>query len=738
MPRKSNKKKASRSAVQVTAFALFGFFLVYAGGVSLSKAKSTGGLGSFFNRGGEPLIVCDAIKDVSAVKSDGRQVGEQIKLLNNNLVAVFRAFNSDTAKNKNIDSLKQALIERKQAVMKEFASNPSVFLTSRLPKEERNQIASISENCIEEDKTIEGTWEAYIDESIDGSALKSSKHYFVSTGGRTRVEVMPLFESAAMPTISGSQVKIAGAAMDDRVVFSGFIPSGEYQGVIIGGSGNTGPTLGEQKVVVMMVNFSNTPVPLVTRSQIEQYVFTETANYYQANSYSQASISGDVLAGPQNDWYQINMPQTCDYNAALLEAVALADPNVDFSGYDYINIVAPFNVSTCGWAGIATLGKTSISTGEGIRTMGISFVAASYAGGMHVFAHELGHNFGSQHASFYDCDDVSIADSGCSIVEYGDNFSIMGNLYRGGYFNGLHKDISGWLSAGKMTQVTSDGVYDLEPMGALTGGLKVLKIPRKLNDYLYVEFRQPIGNDAGIGAGSNVFNGVILHTVYSQNNSKSLLLDTSPPGESSNVALLPGQTFTDPASQTQVKLISANPEFARVEVIMGQTDFIPPTVALVSPTPNQEVVNGSVFKATVTDSSGVDFVEFRRLGSPGENTILATDNSYPYEAAVNFPSEGSYLVYARAVDLAGNEGYSEFTSITVISPPNPVTCGDVNNDGTVDISDSVYIMDYIFSGGPAPSPITAGDIDGDGLVTISDVVYLMDYIFQGGPAPVCS
>jgi hypothetical protein len=28
--------------------------------------------------------------------------------------------------------------------------------------------------------------------------------------------------------------------------------------------------------------------------------------------------------------------------------------------------------------------------------------------------------------------------------------------------------------------------------------------------------------------------------------------------------------------------------------------------------------------------------------------------------------------------------------------------GDANNDGTVDISDAVYLISYTFAGGPAP------------------------------------
>ncbi len=63
------------------------------------------------------------------------------------------------------------------------------------------------------------------------------------------------------------------------------------------------------------------------------------------------------------------------------------------------------------------------------------------------------------------------------------------------------------------------------------------------------------------------------------------------------------------------------------------------------------------------------------------------------------------------------------------------SCGDASGDQTVDISDVVYLIAYIFSGGSAPSPLLAGDANCDSIVDISDVVYLIAYIFSGGLAP---
>ncbi|MBU2100528.1 dockerin type I repeat-containing protein [Candidatus Micrarchaeota archaeon] len=68
---------------------------------------------------------------------------------------------------------------------------------------------------------------------------------------------------------------------------------------------------------------------------------------------------------------------------------------------------------------------------------------------------------------------------------------------------------------------------------------------------------------------------------------------------------------------------------------------------------------------------------------------------------------------------------------------NALVCGDVDLSGSVDIDDVVFLIAYIFGGGPAPEPLGLGDVDKSGFVDISDVVYILNYIFAGGPAPNC-
>jgi hypothetical protein len=71
--------------------------------------------------------------------------------------------------------------------------------------------------------------------------------------------------------------------------------------------------------------------------------------------------------------------------------------------------------------------------------------------------------------------------------------------------------------------------------------------------------------------------------------------------------------------------------------------------------------------------------------------------------------------------------------------------GDANGSGgdpAVDIDDIVFLINFVFGGGPAPNPMISGDANcsgtwdkGDVPIDIDDIVYLINYVFSGGPAP---
>jgi len=62
--------------------------------------------------------------------------------------------------------------------------------------------------------------------------------------------------------------------------------------------------------------------------------------------------------------------------------------------------------------------------------------------------------------------------------------------------------------------------------------------------------------------------------------------------------------------------------------------------------------------------------------------------------------------------------------------------GDANGDGVINSADLVYLINYLFKGGPAPKPLQAGDVNCDEVINSADIVYLIDYLFKAGPAPL--
>jgi hypothetical protein len=61
---------------------------------------------------------------------------------------------------------------------------------------------------------------------------------------------------------------------------------------------------------------------------------------------------------------------------------------------------------------------------------------------------------------------------------------------------------------------------------------------------------------------------------------------------------------------------------------------------------------------------------------------------------------------------------------------------DASGDSLVDISDVVFLINYLFASGPEPCVCEAADCNNDSAIDISDIIYLINYLFVKGPAPL--
>jgi hypothetical protein len=58
--------------------------------------------------------------------------------------------------------------------------------------------------------------------------------------------------------------------------------------------------------------------------------------------------------------------------------------------------------------------------------------------------------------------------------------------------------------------------------------------------------------------------------------------------------------------------------------------------------------------------------------------------------------------------------------------------GDANASGAVDLSDVIFVLQYLYGDGPGPACRETADVNGDGEVNIADAIALLSYLFAGG------
>jgi hypothetical protein len=69
--------------------------------------------------------------------------------------------------------------------------------------------------------------------------------------------------------------------------------------------------------------------------------------------------------------------------------------------------------------------------------------------------------------------------------------------------------------------------------------------------------------------------------------------------------------------------------------------------------------------------------------------------------------------------------------------PEGVSCGDVNEDGLLDVLDIVLLIDFKFKDGPPPNQMERGDVNSDTFLDILDIIHLIDFKFKSGDDPFC-
>ena len=471
----------------------------------------------------------------------------------------------------------------------------------------------------------------------------------------------------AVVEVAGQPVFLCGpahvAALEQKLTRAEAAGGGGGGGGADGEVAASTRTEGTKRLLIIRVDFSDltgAPFPDATGLSL----ISGLGAFYSEMSFGHAGFfpsgSGSELTptlrmpqpashyGPGNLYDQL---RTDARNAATAAGYTLGN-------YDH-DVICFGAVPGWGWAGLGYIG----APGVWLR----SYFTTGVAG------HELGHNFGLNHANFWDTAGQSIIGNGTS-VEYGDIYDTMGSANAGAYhFNAGYKKYLNWLQNAETLSVSNSGVYRIYPHDDTNStGLRGLRIARSSSTNYWVEFRQKFPSNRWLMSGAGIHwagNG----------NERSHLLDTTPgsPDGRNDAALVLGRTFSDPAAGIHITTLrkgGTSPESLDVAVNLGTfPGNAPPTVSIAASTTSAAPGAAVTFTATASDPNGDTLAYYWDFGDStfGTNGTLASKS---------WGSTGEYVVRCEVTDMKGGVG-SRSVVVTVGSPSTYRISGRVSVGG---------------------------------------------------------
>jgi hypothetical protein len=534
------------------------------------------------------------------------------------------------------------------------------------------------------------------------------------------------FARGAPELYTGSKIKVKGNKVGESILMA----ATDGPSLVVVAAIPAGPT-GDQKVLAMLINFTNYTSQPWTPAQVAGQLFTDSKStnaYYKETSFDLTNFSGDVT-----NW--ITVPYTNENCNTMYSTWAnAADSAATALGYNLGNynrkLYTMAGASGCGFAGRSTVG------GNPSRSWTNNYNSATLNN------HELGHAIGMYHASTIRCGTKAIdVYTNCTGSEYGDVYDTMGswNTY---HLNGAHKVQQTYVPAARVQTVTTSGTYTIAPLETLTASVQVLKISKpNTTNFYYIDYRQPIGFDSGLPAGITSGAGVVIHPgkLPSIGSSNTLRVDTTPSDAVSNSALADGRTFQDDINGITITQLSHNSTSATVQVTFGPAVCAKgkPTVSI-SPASKQgsagDTLSYTLF-VTNNDTSSCANTTFSTSisGLPAGFTYSTTNLSLPPGAngsssfTVTSPSgqpDGSYTFTATAADTGdpahsntADAAYVVFTdtiapTVNIISPTDGSNLGKGKNVNIkVTATDNVKVaLLELFIDGIKVSSINSGSL----------------------------
>ena len=442
-----------------------------------------------------------------------------------------------------------------------------------------------------------------------------------------------------------------------------------------------GWTLGQKRVLVIFADFSDDVGALMTTNAAHQ-VMTNVNRFYLDNSQGQTSIQPTyfpvTLRLPQTKAAYASLDPMTDLRADSLAAARLYDQQNGNTGafnpdnYDLdTTVFTSITGANYGFAGLAFVGaKGMVVNGEF---------------DLRVMAHELGHNYGLQHANRWDVTSVDPIDPAGTHNEYGDDYDMMGanNNDQSIHFNEWFKAYLGWLNTSNWRTAPTGGVYRLfRHDHTNAAGIRGLTLGQQSDRAYWLGFRRNLSTYTANGSGATNFlaNGVEIRWgmqppgITSDMTVGSRLLNfTTATANFTRHPLPIGQTFTDTNFNVSITPLSVGGTSPNDFIDLNISYSTPPVTITQNPT-NQTVFAGSTvaFNVAVAGTGPITYQwTYNGVNIPG-----ATNSNYPI-VNVTTNQGGTYLV--RVTNPGGTVNSQPATLVVLPAPLSPVITQNPTN-----------------------------------------------------------
>lgn len=498
--------------------------------------------------------------------------------------------------------------------------------------------------------SVSGQYRTLVEDYADRAPR--TRHLVRTPQGEVEVR---LTDAQSARLIPGQSIKVSGR-VEDGAVQATSTP------LLVSASTAALPnTLGEQRVAAILVKYQDDPTEPMTRAQVHDLVFGTVNNFYQASSFGQAWLTGEVF-----DYITVPYNRADCTDAMFISNFAdqeLINRGVNLSSFGRKLYLWPKN--GCSWTGLALVGETP--------SMG--WINGSFT--LKAVGHELGHGFGLRHAHALECSPAPTGPT-CSRYPYGDSADLMGNV-RTGDFSAYAKERLGWLGDGVSPDIhtaSQSGRYIISPYAASGVSAKAVRIPRGLDEqgrplYFYMEHRWPVGVDTVLAGVGNLGSGLMVRSVIHGDGDSIHLLDMTPDSnlqgdrDLSDGALGVGMSYTDPISSATIQVVSADEMGAVVDVSYPYTPP-PPSCSFQHP---QVSVVANTASATVGQSLSYSVI-VANLDDPNNPACAARD--FRATVAIEGPSVQGLATSITPVGLSLLPGQQGQYALTVASQPSSV------------------------------------------------------------------